>query len=132
MRWTYVVGMGIGLACLAVAQPVMAQEAAKPPVMPHDKAGREQCAMCHGGAMEGMPAMPAAHKGIANDACLLCHAKDSPVQTATPAATPHDLAGKAQCMMCHGGAMEGMKAAPANHKGIDVKNCTLCHPAAKK
>lgn len=131
MRWTYVVGMGIGLACLAVAQPAMAQ-AKKPTVMTHDKAGREQCAMCHAGTMEGITAMPADHKGIANDACLLCHAKDSPIQTATPAATPHDLAGKAQCMMCHGGAMEGMKAAPANHKGIDVKNCTLCHPAAKK
>ena len=133
MRWTYVVGMGVGLVSLAVAQPVMAQAAAaKPPVMTHDKAGREQCAMCHSGAMEGVAAMPASHSGRANDTCLLCHAKDSPMQTATAAATPHDVAGRGQCLMCHGGTMEGMKAAPANHKGIDNKNCTVCHVAAKK
>ncbi|MDH4043782.1 MAG: hypothetical protein OEY20_04715 [Gemmatimonadota bacterium] len=131
MRWTYLVGMGVGLACLAVAQPAQAQDAKKPPVMTHETAGREQCAMCHGGAMEGIKAMPAGHKGIANDACTLCHAKDSPVQTATPPAMTHDVAGREQCLMCHGGAMEGMKAAPANHKGIDNKNCTLCHKPAK-
>lgn len=131
MRWTYLVGMGVGLACLAVAQPAQAQDAAKPPVMTHEKAGREQCAMCHGGAMEGIKAMPADHKGRANEVCTLCHAKESPMQAATPKAMPHDAAGREQCLMCHGGAMEGMKAAPANHKGIDNKNCTLCHKPAK-
>jgi hypothetical protein len=133
MRWTYLVGLGVGVACLAGAQPAQAQAAAakKPPVMTHDKAGREQCAMCHGGAMEGIKAMPADHKGRANDACLLCHAKDSPLQTATAVPMSHAAAGREQCMMCHGGTMEGMKAAPANHKGFDVKNCTLCHKPAK-
>jgi hypothetical protein len=133
MRWTYLVGLGVGVACLAGAQPALAQAAAakKPPVMTHDKAGREQCAMCHGGAMEGIKAMPADHKGRANDSCLLCHAKDSPMQTATVGPMSHPVAGREQCMMCHGGTMEGMKAAPANHKGFDVKNCTLCHKPAK-
>jgi len=114
-------------------RPAMAQ-ATKPPVMPHEKAGREQCAMCHSGAMEGIKAMPANHKGRGNEVCTLCHAKDSPVQTAagpTPAIS-HEVAGREQCLMCHGGAMEGIKAAPANHKGIDAKNCTLCHTVAKK
>jgi peptidoglycan-associated lipoprotein len=117
----------------AIAQLAMAQ-ATKPPVMPHEKAGREQCAMCHSGAMEGIKAMPADHKGRGNEVCTLCHAKDSPVQTAAaPApAMPHDVAGREQCMMCHGGTMEGIKAAPASHKGIDAKNCTLCHTEAKK
>lgn len=90
--------------------------------------------MCHSGAMEGIKAMPANHKGRGNDVCTLCHAKDSPAQTAAvPApAISHEVAGREQCLMCHGGAMEGIKAAPANHKGIDAKNCTLCHAAAKK
>jgi len=116
-----------------VARPAMVQ-ATKPPVMPHEKAGREQCTMCHSGAMEGIKAMPANHKGRGNDVCTLCHAKDSPAQTAAvPApAISHEVAGREQCLMCHGGAMEGIKAAPANHKGIDAKNCTLCHAAAKK
>lgn len=116
----------------AMAQPAMTQ-AKKPPVMPHEKAGREQCTMCHGGTMEGIKAMPANHTGRGNEVCTLCHAKDSPGQTAAaPApAMPHAVAGREQCMMCHGGAMEGVKAAPANHKGIDAKNCTLCHTAAK-
>jgi hypothetical protein len=132
MRWTYLVGFGVGLACLAGAQPAQAQAAKVPPVMAHDKAGREQCAMCHGGTMEGIKAMPADHKGRTNDACLLCHAKDSPMQTGAAVAVPHDLAGRDQCVMCHGGAMEGIKAVPANHKGFDNKNCTVCHkPAAK-
>lgn len=132
MRWTYLVGLGVGLVCLAGAQPALAQAAKKPPVMTHDKAGREQCAMCHGGAMEGMKAMPADHKGRANETCLLCHAKDSPMQAAAAGALTHDVAGREQCAMCHGGAMEGIKAMPANHKGIDNKNCTLCHAVAKK
>jgi len=131
MRWTYLVGMGLGVACLAVAQPAAAQ-AKKPPAMTHEVAGREQCSMCHGGAMEGIKAMPADHKGRENTVCTLCHAKDSPMQSGTPTAIPHDLQGRDQCTMCHGGAMEGIKAAPANHKGIDNKNCTLCHSVAKK
>jgi hypothetical protein len=138
MRWTFVIGLGLVAGLSVVGQPAQAQAqaapaATKPTVMGHDKAGREQCLMCHGGTMEGMKAVPANHKGRGNDACLLCHAKDSPMQTATAAAVPHDLAGREQCMMCHGGAMEGIKAAPANHKGIDINNCTMCHtPAAAK
>jgi peptidoglycan-associated lipoprotein len=114
----------------AVAQPVMAQ-AKQPPVMPHDTAGRGQCLMCHGGAMEGIKAAPKDHAGRTNSQCLMCHAKDSPMQTGTPPAMAHTVAGKEQCLTCHGGAMEGIKAAPANHKGIDVKNCALCHTVAK-
>jgi hypothetical protein len=113
-----------------IAQPAKAQ-VKKPSVMSHEKAGREQCTMCHGGTMEGIQAMPANHKGYGNEVCLLCHAKDSPLQTAAAQATPHAVVGREQCMACHTGAMDGVKAAPANHKGIDVRNCTLCHPAAK-
>jgi peptidoglycan-associated lipoprotein len=112
--------------------PQATTQAKTPPVMPHETTNKEQCAMCHGGTIKGITAMPADHKGRGNDVCTLCHAKDSPMQTAVAPAMPHDLAGREQCMTCHGGAVEGVKAAPANHKGIDAKNCTLCHTAAKK
>jgi hypothetical protein len=131
MRRLHLVGIGLGIACLAMATPTDAQEVAKPPVMTHDAAGREQCAMCHSGAMEGIKAMPASHEGWENDVCLMCHAKDSPLQSASPPAVPHDTAGREQCLLCHGGTMEGMKAAPASHKGFDNKACTMCHKPAK-
>ncbi|MDH3495638.1 MAG: hypothetical protein OER21_02640 [Gemmatimonadota bacterium] len=125
--------IGLGLAALLIVSSASAQAAKGPPVMPHDAQGREQCLMCHGGAMEGMKAAPADHKGRTNDSCPLCHAKESVGQSATAAAAiPHDTKGREQCLMCHGGAMEGMKAAPANHKGIDNKNCALCHTVAAK
>jgi len=82
--------------------------------------------------MEGIKAMPADHTGRGNETCMLCHAKDSPMQAATAPAVAHAVAGREQCMMCHNGAMEGVNAAPANHKGIDVTRCTLCHTAPKK
>ena len=88
--------------------------------------------MCHGGAMEGIKAVPADHKGRSNETCLWCHAKDAEVQTNAPPHIPHDLAGREQCTMCHSGAMEGIKAEPASHKGRDVKTCTMCHAVEKK
>ena len=54
------------------AAPASAQE--KPPVTPHDIAGKETCSMCHSGAMEGMPAAPASHEGLEDKACVMCHA----------------------------------------------------------
>lgn len=129
-----VFALGLSLAAVAVASPARAQAAGpkKPPVIAHDAAGKEQCLMCHGGAMEGIKAVPKDHQGRTNSQCLMCHAKDSPMQTTAAPAMAHSPAGKEQCMMCHGGAMEGIKAAPANHKGWDVqKGCTLCHAAPK-
>ena len=110
-----------------VAGSAFAQDATKPPVMPHDLAGKENCTMCHSGAMEGIPAEPADHEGRAVDTCVLCHAPDAEMQTATAAGIPHDLAGKDNCSMCHSGAMEGMPAAPASHEGRGTDTCTLCH-----
>jgi hypothetical protein len=81
--------------------------------------------------MEGIKAVPKNHTGRTNSQCLMCHAKDSPMQTGTPPAMAHTVADKEQCLMCHGGAMEGIKAAPANHKGFDIKACTLCHAQPK-
>ena len=114
---------------LVVAGSAVAQDA-KPPVMSHDLAGKENCVMCHSGAMEGIPAQPADHEGRALDTCLLCHAADAEMQTSAASAPPHDLAGKEACSMCHSGAMEGMPAAPASHEGRVDDSCTLCHVPA--
>jgi hypothetical protein len=127
--------IGLAVAAVAVTGQAQAQapaKATKPPVMTHEAAGREQCMMCHGGAMEGIKAAPADHKGRGNETCLWCHAKDAEVQTNAVPNIPHDTAGREQCAMCHSGAMEGIKAMPASHKGRDVKTCTMCHTVAKK
>ena len=46
-----------------VAGSAFAQDATKPPVMSHDMAGKENCVMCHSGAMEGIPASPRGPRG---------------------------------------------------------------------
>ena len=63
-----------------VAGSALAQDA-KPPVMTHDMAGKENCTMCHSGAMEGIPAPPEDHEGRAVETCALCHAADGEMQT---------------------------------------------------
>jgi hypothetical protein len=114
------------MTLVAVIPGRLAAQDKKPAVVPHDLEGKANCTMCHNGKMPNIKAVPAeSHKDIANDACMLCHSKDSPIQTATPTAITHTLEGKANCLMCHTGKMPNVKAAP--HEGIDVKNCTLCH-----
>jgi hypothetical protein len=106
------------------------QDATKPPVMSHDLEGKDNCAMCHSGAMEGIAAAPADHEGRGPETCVQCHAPDSEMQTSTANAIPHDLEGKDNCSMCHSGAMEGMPAAPASHEGRGADTCQMCHEAA--
>ena len=104
----------------------------KPTVMAHDAAGREQCMMCHkAGAMEAVPNAPADHADRVVDTCMMCHAADSPIQTADPKVISHDLEGRDNCTMCHApGAMEPVPDTPASHEGWDAKYCTLCHEVA--
>ncbi len=125
--------LAVPLLALALLTGVAsAGEVVKPKPTPHDLAGRENCLMCHGGAMQGLPAMPTeTHKGRDNATCQLCHAADSPVQKADPEPISHELAGREQCMACHGVTMQGIPAAPPSHKGWDVKTCTVCHAPTK-
>lgn len=101
-----------------------------PPVMPHDMAGKENCVMCHSGAMEGIPAAPESHEAFEVDDCAMCHAPDAEVQTMAAPAIPHDLAGKDNCAMCHSGAMEGIPAPPESHEGREADTCQWCHSPA--
>ena len=113
------------LLMVVFAAPAFAQE--KPSVTPHDLEGKENCLMCHSGAMEGMAAVPADHEGRGNETCQSCHGEGSVMQTGTPTQTPHEIEGKETCSMCHSGAMEGLPAAPASHEGFEDKNCVMCH-----
>jgi hypothetical protein len=46
-----------------------------------------------------------------------------------PPVMSHTTEGRANCMMCHSGKMQGMKAAPANHAGRANDACVWCHAA---
>lgn len=52
-------------------------------------------------------------------------------QAATAAKKPpvmtHTAEGRADCMMCHSGKMQGMKAAPADHAERPNESCAFCH-----
>ena len=123
-----------GAACLMVlaATPSWAQDTAKPPVMSHDAAGRDNCMMCHSGAMAAIPGVPESHEGRPNEACGMCHDADAEIQTKDAKAISHDLAGRDNCMMCHtAGAMEPVPDAPASHEGRDNSWCQWCHVKAE-
>ncbi len=113
-------------AVTALAQEEAA--ATKPPVMAHELEGRAECLMCHSGAMEEIPAAPAAsHEGRENSTCLWCHAGDAAIQTAEAGAIPHELEGREECSMCHSSGMEGMPQSPADHEGRANDSCAMCH-----
>lgn len=124
-----------GLFTEALAQapkPAAKAAPAKPVAVSHELEDRADCLMCHAsGAMEGVPAAPASHKGRANETCLWCHGPGAAMQKVVPAAVPHDIAGQEACLTCHApGAMEGLPVTPADHKGRTDKYCLLCHKVA--
>lgn len=47
---------------------------------------------------------------------------------AKPVAVRHEVADRADCLMCHApGAMEGVPAVPATHEGRPNETCLWCH-----
>jgi len=104
----------------------------RPPVVPHDLAGRDDCLMCHRvGAMEPVTDVPPSHADRTSITCLWCHGPESPVLTTDPPVIPHDLAGRDNCLMCHApGAMEPVPDTPANHVGRENTHCPMCHKPA--
>lgn len=59
------------MACHAESSPMQAGTA--PSEVPHDAAGKENCAMCHGEGVMGAPKTPDNHAEIGADQCSLCH-----------------------------------------------------------
>jgi hypothetical protein len=115
------------LILVGIAPSALLGQDTKPPATPHELEGREQCLMCHTGAMQGVAGVPADHEGRENNTCQWCHAADAALQTTTPTAISHDLEGRDQCLMCHSGAMQGMPAAPESHEGRENNSCQWCH-----
>ena len=115
------------LVTVAVAQVV------RPPVVPHDLAGRDNCLMCHQvGAMEPVTDVPASHVDRTSITCLWCHGPDALMLTTDPAVITHDLAGRDNCLMCHApGAMEPVTDTPADHSGRESVHCRMCHHTAE-
>ncbi len=46
---------------------------------------------------------------------------------AKPPVTKHEIEGRGDCLMCHGGAMPNIKAVPATHEGRPNETCSWCH-----
>ncbi len=122
--------VGAVLVTGSLVAPASAQEAAKPKVMSHDLAGRENCLMCHSGTMPNVPGVPASHAERPNEICQWCHAPDAEMLTKDPKTVSHELEGRDNCLMCHkAGAMEAVPDAPASHEGREIKWCSMCHVA---
>jgi len=101
----------------AITAAVTQAQATRPPAMTHDAEGRANCMMCHSGAMPNVAGVPADHEGRANEVCTWCHAADAAMQTTDATTIPHALEGRANCMMCHTGAMPNVAGVPEDHEG---------------
>jgi hypothetical protein len=69
--------------------------------------------------------------------CALCHSSLMAGKTASggpteapggPPTIPHSTEGRSECLSCHG--PEGLKPAPADHKGRTSEVCLTCHKAS--
>ncbi|MCJ7627440.1 MAG: hypothetical protein MUO50_03530, partial [Longimicrobiales bacterium] len=130
MRRHLVSMCGALFVAVALASPLSAQ--AKVKAVSHDVEGKANCLMCHAvGVMEPVPDVPASHEGRAIETCMMCHAPTSPMVTTGAKLIPHDLEGKANCLMCHAaGIMPPVPDIPENHAGRVVEMCTWCHKTA--
>jgi hypothetical protein len=124
--------MSVSIGAFLIVGLGAVQQAAKPSVVKHDLAGRDNCVMCHTpGAMEQVPDVPASHGDRTSETCMWCHASDAGIQTADPPAISHDLAGRDNCLMCHtAGVMEPVPDVPATHEGRGGEHCRMCHNPA--
>ncbi len=48
-------------------------------------------------------------------------------EVAKPSVTTHEVEGRGDCLMCHGGTMPNVKAVPENHADRPSSACGWCH-----
>lgn len=130
MRRHLVSMCGAFLVAVALAAPLAAQT--KAPAVTHDVEGKANCLMCHApGVMEPVPDVPASHEGRTVETCMMCHAPTAKMVTDGAPLIPHDLEGKANCLMCHAaGVMPAVPDIPEDHAGRTVEMCAWCHKVA--
>jgi len=110
----------------------------------HHHSGDEtpSCNRCHGAPFDpenlNMPGLKAAYHSLCRSCheeafsspkgCAECHTKGAPVEWETapptpagPSNTPHDVAGKEDCLICHQATM------PTDHAGRTNDTCLSCH-----
>ncbi len=138
-KWTYA-----GFDAPSLAQifkpPVQPQgsASASPPKIPHPIGGAPDCQICHGPKSIVRP-YPVDHAGRTNDQCTACHTPSMPPDKVQPLVSgppqvPHDLAGRNECLGCHGSGASGIPQIPQFHKDYQFPNtaCLTCHKAAKQ
>jgi hypothetical protein len=138
--------------CLSCHGPAELRGLALPHI-PHSLEGRDNCLECHNAsAIKPFPADHVGRKSVSCQTCHQAGEIDSsttvvvlpvpapkpaptpapaPTQVTTPepdtgvpAAVPHSLEGRDDCLMCHSG---GSLAVPDDHSGRTSDTCTSCH-----
>jgi nitrate/TMAO reductase-like tetraheme cytochrome c subunit len=120
---------------------------APPKEIPHPIGGNPDCQICHSQGSKIRP-YPSDHIGRKNDVCLACHKPVLPPPATTPSTAsststnvdaaggpppvPHDMAGRTQCLGCHGSGAAGVSQVPQFHKdaGLGNDKCLTCHKPA--
>lgn len=110
-----------------------------PKPVPHPIGGSPDCLLCHAQTSKVRP-YPSDHIGRAKDTCLACHKPAIPVAGATPSATgaatrggpppiTHDVAGRTQCLGCHGTGAAAVPQILQFHRdaGFGNDKCLTCH-----
>ena len=108
--------------------PAAGGSASGPKPVPHDLAGKEQCALCHSPSSSIKPA-PQDHEGRANDTCTACHKPADSAAAGTQAASGGTTATPAAPAAAGSGtaASGGPKLIPADHAGRPTEWCVACH-----
>ena len=133
-KWIYA---GLNAPGLARIFPPPAAPQPKPGVLakkiPHPIGGSPDCQICHGQKSIAKPA-PTNHAGIPNEQCQVCHAPAIPPPRAEtgqsgPPVTPHETAGRNECLGCHGSGDSQIRQVPKFHRDYQFGNgaCLTCH-----
>lgn len=116
--------------CQLCHQPTVDPTALAKRELPHGVEGREDCLLCHGEGIAGAGSVPADHAGRTNNTCQICHkpsTDDGPTPPVGPQATPHEVEGQEDCLLCHGVDMSEVVRVPADHAGTSNETCLNCH-----